>query len=116
MWRKGKAIRPVSEVACDAAWKEREQRPRPKIGRITLLIGPRGSGPAQANSRAAPKTSRPESGPEWVAGRNAVLEAMEAEIPIKAAYVAEAPNGTTASVTFSARREPRNGAARGHAG
>jgi 23S rRNA (guanosine2251-2'-O)-methyltransferase len=40
-------------------------------------------------------------GQEWVAGRNAVLEAMEAEIPIKAAYVAEAPNATTASVTFS---------------
>jgi 23S rRNA (guanosine2251-2'-O)-methyltransferase len=35
------------------------------------------------------KTGRPGSGPEWVAGRNAVLEAMEAEIPIRAAYVAE---------------------------
>ena len=35
------------------------------------------------------RTGRPGSGPEWVAGRNAVLEAMEAEIPIKAAYVAE---------------------------
>ena len=31
----------------------------------------------------------PASGPEWVAGRNAVLEAMTAEIPIKTAYVAE---------------------------
>jgi 23S rRNA (guanosine2251-2'-O)-methyltransferase len=36
-----------------------------------------------------PRTGRPGSGPEWVAGRNAVLEAMEAEIPIRAAYVAE---------------------------
>ena len=35
------------------------------------------------------RTGRPGSGPEWVAGRNAVLEAMEAEIPIKTAYVAE---------------------------
>jgi 23S rRNA (guanosine2251-2'-O)-methyltransferase len=35
------------------------------------------------------KTGRPGSGPEWVVGRNAVLEAMEAEIPIRAAYVAE---------------------------
>ena len=35
------------------------------------------------------KTGRPGSGPEWVAGRNAVLEAMEAEIPIQTAYVAE---------------------------
>jgi 23S rRNA (guanosine2251-2'-O)-methyltransferase len=35
------------------------------------------------------KTGRPGSGAEWVAGRNPVLEAMEAEIPIKAGYVAE---------------------------
>ena len=32
---------------------------------------------------STPKTGRPGSGPEWVAGRNAVLEAMEAEIPIQ---------------------------------
>jgi len=38
---------------------------------------------------STPRTGRPGSGPEWVAGRNAVLEVMEAEIPIKAAYVAE---------------------------
>ena len=38
---------------------------------------------------SAPKTGRPGSGPEWVVGRNAVLEAMEVEIPIRAAYVAE---------------------------
>ena len=38
---------------------------------------------------AGSKTGRPGSGPEWVVGRNAVLEAMEAEIPIRAAYVAE---------------------------
>jgi 23S rRNA (guanosine2251-2'-O)-methyltransferase len=38
---------------------------------------------------AGPRTGRPGSGPEWVAGRNAVLEAMTAEIPVKAAYVAE---------------------------
>jgi 23S rRNA (guanosine2251-2'-O)-methyltransferase len=43
----------------------------------------RSAGPSTA------RTGRPGSGPEWVAGRNAVLEAMEAEIPIKAAYVAE---------------------------
>src|SRR4051794_5483693 len=35
------------------------------------------------------RTGRPGSGPEWVAGRNSVLEAMLAEIPTKAAYVAE---------------------------
>jgi 23S rRNA (guanosine2251-2'-O)-methyltransferase len=38
---------------------------------------------------ATPVTGRPGSGPEWVVGRNAVLEAMETEIPIKAAYLAE---------------------------
>lgn len=35
------------------------------------------------------RTGRPGSGPEWVVGRNAVLEALTAEIPTKAAYVAE---------------------------
>ncbi len=35
------------------------------------------------------RTGRPGAGPEWVAGRNAVLEALEAKIPIKTAYVAE---------------------------
>ena len=44
----------------------------------------------QAPARSsAPKTGRPGSGPEWVVGRNAVHEAMEAEIPVKSAYVAE---------------------------
>jgi 23S rRNA (guanosine2251-2'-O)-methyltransferase len=38
---------------------------------------------------STPVTGRPGSGPEWVAGRNAVLEAMETEIPIRAVYVAE---------------------------
>ena len=46
--------------------------------------------PHRERSRSsAPKTGRPGSGPEWVVGRNAVLEAMTAEIPIRAAYVAE---------------------------
>jgi len=36
-----------------------------------------------------PRTGRAGSGPEWVAGRNAVLEALEAEVPTKNAYVAE---------------------------
>ena len=43
----------------------------------------------KAGRPSTSKTGRPGSGPEWVAGRNAVLEAMEAEIPIRAAYVAE---------------------------
>lgn len=43
-------------------------------------------GPAE---RAERRTGRPGAGPEWVVGRNPVLEAMEAAIPVKAAYVAE---------------------------
>jgi len=42
-----------------------------------------------AGGPSTPRTGRPGSGPEWVAGRNAVLEAMQAEIPVRAAYVAE---------------------------
>jgi 23S rRNA (guanosine2251-2'-O)-methyltransferase len=38
---------------------------------------------------SAAQTGRPGSGPEWVVGRNAVLEAMEVEIPIRATYLAE---------------------------
>jgi 23S rRNA (guanosine2251-2'-O)-methyltransferase len=38
---------------------------------------------------AAPRTGRPGSGPEWVVGRNAVLEAMDVAMPIRTAYVAE---------------------------
>jgi 23S rRNA (guanosine2251-2'-O)-methyltransferase len=38
---------------------------------------------------SAPTTGRPGSGPEWVAGRNAVLEAMAVEMPIRAVYVAQ---------------------------
>ena len=38
---------------------------------------------------AGPRTGRPGTGPEWVVGRNPVLEALEAEIPVKSAYVAE---------------------------
>ena len=47
--------------------------------------------PAQGRpaTGGAPKTGRPGSGPEWVAGRNPVLEAMEAGIPVRTAYVAE---------------------------
>ena len=48
----------------------------------TSALG-RGSRPS------APRTGRPGSGPEWVVGRNAVLEAMDVEMPIRTVYVAE---------------------------
>ncbi len=61
-----------------------EDRPYHVAYRAKKAPGPRG----QSRS-SAPKTGRPGSGPEWVVGRNAVLEAMEVEMPIRAAYVAE---------------------------
>jgi 23S rRNA (guanosine2251-2'-O)-methyltransferase len=39
--------------------------------------------------RSSSRTGRPGAGAEWVAGRNPVLEAMQAEIPVKSAYIAE---------------------------
>jgi len=54
------------------------------------LSSGRGSGSAGPGRRFRPsQTGRPGSGAEWVAGRNPVLEAMEANIPIKAGYVTE---------------------------
>ena len=47
------------------------------------------AGHREPSRSSAPKTGRPGSGPEWVVGRNAVLEAMVAEIPVRTAYVAE---------------------------
>jgi len=61
-----------------------EDRPYHAAYRRTKTPAQRGPGRG-----AAPKTGRPGSGPEWVVGRNAVLEAMEAEIPVRSAYVAE---------------------------
>lgn len=44
---------------------------------------------ASARPRTAQRTGRPGSGPEWVAGRNPVLEALQAGIPVQTAYVAD---------------------------
>ncbi|MBA3527938.1 MAG: 23S rRNA (guanosine(2251)-2'-O)-methyltransferase RlmB [Propionibacteriaceae bacterium] len=40
-------------------------------------------------SAAGSKSGRPGAGAEWVAGRNPVLEALQAEIDVKSAYLAE---------------------------
>ena len=43
-----------------------------------------------AERRKPTKTgTRPKASGEWVVGRNAVLEALQAEIPVKAAYIVE---------------------------
>jgi 23S rRNA (guanosine2251-2'-O)-methyltransferase len=66
--------------------------PTPKAEDRPYHVAYRGkkAAPHRGPSRSsALKTGRPGSGPEWVVGRNAVLEAMIAEIPIRTAYVAE---------------------------
>ena len=40
-------------------------------------------------TRTVGRTGRPGAGAEWVAGRNPVLEALQAEIPVKNSYIAE---------------------------
>lgn len=50
----------------------------------------RGNNPTQqVRPRNQARTGRPGAGPEWVAGRNPVLEALSAGIPVHSAYVAE---------------------------
>jgi len=44
--------------------------------------------PAERTGSGA-RTGRPGAGAEWVAGRNPVLEALQAEIPVKNSYIAE---------------------------
>src|SRR5687768_5303500 len=50
--------------------------------KATSKGGPTKGGPTKPRPA---RTGRPGTGPEWVAGRNAVLEALEAGIPIKTA-------------------------------
>lgn len=64
-----------------------EERPYHKAYKAKQAAERRASG-RQATS-SAPRTGRPGAGAEWVAGRNPVLEALQAEIPVKTAYVAE---------------------------
>jgi 23S rRNA (guanosine2251-2'-O)-methyltransferase len=62
--------------------------PTPKAEDRPYHAAHRGKGTptSRGHSRsAAPRTG----GPEWVVGRNAVLEAMDVEMPIRVAYVAE---------------------------
>ncbi len=44
---------------------------------------------SQRRSTSASKTGKPGAGPEWVIGRNPVLEALQAGLPVRTAYVAE---------------------------
>ncbi len=64
-----------------------EDRPYHKAYRANQ--GPKRPPAKSSASSGAGRSGRGGSGPEWVVGRNAVLEALEAEIPIKTAYVAD---------------------------
>ena len=86
-----RATRPGPAAGSAAAWRARVRRPRPRTARTTRAPGQAGRSERTPANRPTlgPRTGRPGSGPEWVVGRNAVLEALEAEIPIKTAYVAD---------------------------
>lgn len=43
----------------------------------------------QKRSGGGSKTGKPGAGPEWVAGRNPVLEALQAGLPVLTAYIAD---------------------------
>lgn len=45
--------------------------------------------PKPRQQRPGGRTGRPGSGPEWVAGRNPVLEALQAGVPVKGVWIAE---------------------------
>jgi 23S rRNA (guanosine2251-2'-O)-methyltransferase len=67
--------------------------PTPKAEDRPYHVAYRGKGTLTSRGgqsrSSAPRTGRPGSGPEWVVGRNAVLEAMDVAMPIRTAYVAE---------------------------
>ena len=48
-----------------------------------------GEKPGARRTSPASKTGKPGAGPEWVIGRNPVLEALQAGLPVRTAYVAE---------------------------
>jgi 23S rRNA (guanosine2251-2'-O)-methyltransferase len=66
-----------------------EDRPYHKAYKSKQAANRAGRGGQRSGGGERSRTGRPGSGPEWVAGRNAVLEALEAEIPTRSAYVAE---------------------------
>ena len=70
--------------------EDRQYHPAHRAKKATQRVSsvPSSSTRSGHGSRSS-KTGRPGSGAEWVAGRNPVLEALEAEIPIKSGYVAE---------------------------
>jgi 23S rRNA (guanosine2251-2'-O)-methyltransferase len=66
-----------------------DERPYHPAYKAKKAAARKGSSASPRGGGDRSRTGRPGSGPEWVAGRNSVLEALEAEIPTKSAYVAE---------------------------
>jgi len=67
-------------------------RPSHPAHRRTRAATKRAAGPARSGgtrSAASARAREGVSGPEWVAGRNAVVEALRARVPATALYVAE---------------------------
>lgn len=65
-----------------------EDRPYHKAYKAKQAQTRKASGP-RPRSASGHGAGRPGAGPEWVAGRNPVLEALQAGLPIKNAYVAD---------------------------
>jgi 23S rRNA (guanosine2251-2'-O)-methyltransferase len=63
-----------------------EDRPYHKQHKVARAAERRAVGKPQ---RKSPKGKPRDSGPEWVAGRNAVAELLQAGVPVKAIHVAE---------------------------
>ncbi len=63
-----------------------EDRPYHKAHKAKRAAG---EGSERRPASGVPRTGRPGTGPEWVVGRNPVLEAMQAGVPVRAAYIAE---------------------------
>ncbi|MGA4669032.1 23S rRNA (guanosine(2251)-2'-O)-methyltransferase RlmB [Propionibacteriaceae bacterium Y1923] len=64
-----------------------EDRPYHKAYKAKQAAARRASGRQQRPGQGG--KGRPGSGPEWVAGRNPVLEALHAGLPVKTAYIAD---------------------------
>ena len=84
--------------------KASERPSHPAHRRARAAAKRAGSGAQRTGNRAAAR-SRGEGGPEWVAGRNPVVEALRAGVPATALYVAARIDGDDTSDDVQ-RRNP----------
>ena len=87
--RPARATRPPAPAAASsAASRARARRRRPRTARTTRPTRQR-SEAEQAAARAAASVGATAGDAEWIAGRNSVVEALRAGVPVTAVYVAE---------------------------